>query len=345
MSKNIKQYVPIFIASTYTDFIPYRTAVWRVVEKLSLAVSGMEVFGARTATPLETCVQEVKKCEIFIGIVGMRFGSIDPQTRKSYVQIEYETALEKGIDILVYLLDEENASIPPKYVDTDERAARLRDFKERLFKKHTVELFGSPNDLAKKVERDLLRLFDEKKILIGENKLQIQKSPEKTREILEKFSLVPGKFKGSEVELKLRFNGPPSSVLESTCKALKLPYGNSLRRSIEVIEPPDVEGNFFFLDYLYAEYDGCDFLLDTPDSTEETVRCRLEFGKSERIIRESSFETFSPDEIFLPKSQGVSVSINRNYGIKDLESGVLIRNYLEPYYEKALVFVKKSKQK
>jgi hypothetical protein len=62
MTKNIKQYIPIFVSSTYADLMPYRKAVWDILDKLKLAVSGMGVFGARSEEPLKTCLDEVTKC-------------------------------------------------------------------------------------------------------------------------------------------------------------------------------------------------------------------------------------------------------------------------------------------
>lgn len=55
MTGETKQYVPVFLASTFSDMEEYRKAVWDQLEKLQVAVQGMELFGARTATPLETC--------------------------------------------------------------------------------------------------------------------------------------------------------------------------------------------------------------------------------------------------------------------------------------------------
>jgi hypothetical protein len=125
MLKTTKQHIPIFVSSTYTDLIPYRNAVWNVLEKLKVGVSGMEVFGARTAEPLQTCIEEVNKSIIFIGILGMRYGSIDEKSNRSFVEVEYETALKKGIDILAYLIDEDKAAIAPKFVDLFEPAKQL----------------------------------------------------------------------------------------------------------------------------------------------------------------------------------------------------------------------------
>lgn len=150
--------IPIFVSSTYTDLIPYRNAVREILAQYHSDIRGMEVFGARTQKPLETCLGEVLTSEMFIGIIGMRYGSVDEESRKSFVELEYETAKKSGLEISIYLIDEENASIPPINVDC-ENAEKLRDFKRQLKKDHTCCFFTSVNDLSLKINGDMEKFF------------------------------------------------------------------------------------------------------------------------------------------------------------------------------------------
>lgn len=327
MAKNIKQYVPIFVSSTYTDLEPYRKAVWNTLGKLKVGVSGMEIFGARSAEPLQTCVDEVMKCEVFIGIIGMRYGSVDEKTAKSFVRVEYETALEKNLYLLIYLIDEEKAQISPKFVDVGESASKLRDFKELLRKKHTIETFQSPEDLGNKVEKDLLRLFSEKSLVIEKEKLQPSVQPEKTIQLLNKFNLMPDRFDGSEVELIIKFSGNPETVPESLCKAIGLRFGWSLSRFITVVHPPKVSRQFKFLNKLYAEYGGCDFLFDASDNKEYKVVAKLAFGQEKRVVLQS-------DRSLLV------TGVRRSTTIKDLETDKEFDNYITHSPVKAVIYVK-----
>jgi len=326
MGKNIKQHVPIFVSSTYTDLEPYRKAVWNTLDKLKLGVSGMEIFGARSTEPLQTCVAEVMKCEVFVGIVGMRYGSVDEKTAKSFVRVEYETALEKNLDILIYLIDKEKAQIPPKFVDVGESASKLQDFKEFLRKKHTIETFLSPEDLGDKVKRDLLRRFTEKGLIIEEEKLQPSVQPKKTIRLLNKFNLMPDRFDGSEVELIIKFSGNRESVSESLCKAIGLRFGWSLSRSITIVHPPNVSSQFNFLSELYAEYEGCDFLFDTPNNKEYKVVAKLAFGQEKRVVLQSHSPFFA-SSLFDAR-------------IRDLETDEVFNNYITHSPVKAVVYVK-----
>lgn len=152
---------PIFVSSTYTDLIPHRSAVRQVLSQFSVDIHGMEVFGARTQKPLDTCLTEVLTSEVFIGIVGMRYGSVDEVTGKSFVEREYETAIRSGLEIWIFLIDEENSGIPPKFVDC-ENAEKLKTFKKQLKTNHTCSFFVSVDDLALRIKGNLEKFFSKK---------------------------------------------------------------------------------------------------------------------------------------------------------------------------------------
>jgi len=280
MTKNIKQYIPIFVSSTSKDMIPYRQVVLNVLNKLKLGVKGMEVFGARTDKPLKTCLDEVSKSQFFIGILGMRYGSLDKETGKSIVQLEYEKAMEKSLGILIYRMDEDKSNIHPKFVDRYEEARKLGEFKELLRKKHTFEAFQSPKDLATKMERDLLRSFFEKGLMIENGKIKTSVESKKILDLLRKFDLMPTRFSGSEVELIIKFEDSPRSVSKDLCEAINLEFGQSISRPIAVMHP-QIE-TLDFIVRLYAEYDGCDFLYDAPMDKEFKIIARLVFGEERK---------------------------------------------------------------
>lgn len=96
----------IFVSSTFVDLQSHRKAVWDTLAEFDVAVRGMEQFGARTETPLQTCLFEVDQADIYVGIIAFRLGSIESQSGKSYTQLEYERALTRSKEILIYLVDE-----------------------------------------------------------------------------------------------------------------------------------------------------------------------------------------------------------------------------------------------
>lgn len=145
----------IFISSTYKDLIPHREIIWDMLLSLDLNISGMEKFGARPEKPLETCLKEVEESDIFIGIIGMRYGSVDTKTGKSFTQLEYEKAVDLGLEVLVYMIDEKNALIRADSIDP-ENHIKLKDFKSTLSNSHTIDHFISEKDLVSKLKTKLV---------------------------------------------------------------------------------------------------------------------------------------------------------------------------------------------
>lgn len=74
--------------------------------------------------------------------------------KKSIVELEYEAALEDGMAVLPYFIDDD-FPIPAKYFDTGENADKLRRFKDRIKSEKLVKTFTGPEDLAQKIVIDL----------------------------------------------------------------------------------------------------------------------------------------------------------------------------------------------
>jgi hypothetical protein len=148
----------IFISSTYEDLIPYRQNIWEVLTDLNLKIKGMEKFGARKTCPLDTCIEEVQKSDIYIGIIAYRFGSIEPITEKSFTQLEYEKALSLNRNILIYLMADDG-NIQPRFVDFGFKAQKLDEFKNTLKTNHTVDFFKDPSELKLKIYEKLIEVY------------------------------------------------------------------------------------------------------------------------------------------------------------------------------------------
>lgn len=140
----------VFLSSTFKDLELHRKKVWKVLNSYDVEIKGMERFGARPTTPLATCLKEVRESQIYLGVIGMVYGSIDKKSGKSFTQLEYEEAVKKKLDILVYLFDEENGMIPAKFIDF-RNYSQLKEFKTYLKKEHTIDTFKDADELADKI--------------------------------------------------------------------------------------------------------------------------------------------------------------------------------------------------
>lgn len=149
----------VFVGSTYRDLKSYRAAVRDCLQRFEVIVRGMEAFGSRPNSPVEECLRLVQSCKIYIGIFGMRYGTVPDGGTKSMTHLEYDEAQFYRIPSLIYIIDEERQPVLPKHVDFGPEAERLRELKARLCEKHTISFFTTEEDLASKIAHDLPRLL------------------------------------------------------------------------------------------------------------------------------------------------------------------------------------------
>ena len=102
------------------------------------AVTDMAYFAARDDKPADYCQVRVRGCDIYAGLIGLRYGSpVRDRPEVSYTELEFETATEAGLPRLVFLLDEDAALPIPaaRLLDSDpELQARQRAFRDRLLR-------------------------------------------------------------------------------------------------------------------------------------------------------------------------------------------------------------------
>lgn len=149
----------LFISSTFADLERHRFLVRDAITKLEFGSKAMELFGALPNTPKEECLRLVRSAQAFVGIFGMRYGHVDPETAKSLTQLEYEEAQAMRLPTLIYLISEDAHPVLPKHVETGPAAQKLSAFKSLLKQSHVVNFFSSPDDLAAKVTQDVVRLL------------------------------------------------------------------------------------------------------------------------------------------------------------------------------------------
>ena len=99
-------------------------------------VADMAYFPARDDKPAEYCQARVRASDVYVGLIGLRYGSpARDRPEVSYTELEFEAATEAGLPRLVFLLDEDAAlPIPAAQLHDDDPdlQARQRAFRDRL---------------------------------------------------------------------------------------------------------------------------------------------------------------------------------------------------------------------
>lgn len=145
----------VFISSTYEDLKEERQKVIEALLGKNCIPVGMEYFSAADDDQFTVIKKLISKCDYYIVIVGGRYGSIEPNSQKSYTQLEYEYAQKIGVPTAAFIRkDIEN--LPYSKV---EKTPALDSFKDYL-KNKLCRFWKDSYELAFEVSKSLDYLFE-----------------------------------------------------------------------------------------------------------------------------------------------------------------------------------------
>src|SRR5215470_8028440 len=107
-----------FVSSTYEDLKDHRAYVIKMLRKAGIFVDPMEDWTADSDEPRKFSQDRLAGCDICVLLVALRRGYVPKGETRSITQLEYQAALDDGIDVLVYLLNED-APWPHRFVELD----------------------------------------------------------------------------------------------------------------------------------------------------------------------------------------------------------------------------------
>lgn len=130
----------VFISSTYVDLKEERQAAVEAILDSGNIPAGMELFKAGNETQLKTIERWIDESDVYLLILGGRYGSLEEKSSKSYTQLEYEYAIKKKIPVFAVVLSEsaiyQKASIMGKSSSMEESEnEKYKEFKKLVFSK------------------------------------------------------------------------------------------------------------------------------------------------------------------------------------------------------------------
>jgi hypothetical protein len=96
----------VFVSSTYNDLIVERQASVEAILRAGHIPAGMELFAAGSESQLEIIKRWIDSSDIYMLLLGGRYGSIEPNSGLSYTEIEYRYAVEQNKPLFAVILSD-----------------------------------------------------------------------------------------------------------------------------------------------------------------------------------------------------------------------------------------------
>lgn len=159
----------IFVSSTYTDLKEERQAAVEAILSAGHIPAGMELFSAGDESQMTVIKRWIDESDIYLLILGGRYGSIEPKSGKSYTHLEFEYALEQkkplfSIVITDKALDDKVVEMGRSALE-DENPKLLKEFKA-LTTTNMVEFWNDKKDIQLAIFKTLSD-FIYRKELVG----------------------------------------------------------------------------------------------------------------------------------------------------------------------------------
>ena len=291
----------------------YVAAVERAIAAAGHVIVDMRDFPAADQAPAELCAERVRGCDVYVGILGTRYGSpVRDMQEVSYTELEFGAATEAGLDRLVFLLDTDadDVGIPPSRLIDREFGARQDAFRRRVQDSQLVtQSFAGPAALQLLVERSLRDLAGTRaRIGSGIAREQVPAEPQPVR--ASKFvnpppAVAPAWFQDRQVETGLlaRYVTDPGILLVTVTGRGgigKTAMVCRLLKGLEAGQVPDVEGDLAKVTVggiVYLSRNGV-HKVDYPTLVADLLRL-LPAGQADQLRRVYQDPQHSPAEMML----------------------------------------------
>lgn len=147
----------VFVSST-SDMHLFRNIIKEQIESCEMYADMYERWGQSEFYPRDMCCSHVLQSDIFVCVLGARYGFIEPLWDKSMTEIEYRVASNAGIPMLIYIISDYKQKM--QQLEGDDRATSTRQeaFIEELKSKRLVCLFKNEFSLQLQSNTELMTL-------------------------------------------------------------------------------------------------------------------------------------------------------------------------------------------
>jgi hypothetical protein len=181
-----KRKLQVFVSSTYTDLVDDRSAAIEAILAAHHIPAAMEQFSPGDETAWGKIRRWIDESDCFMLILGGRYGSLEPNSGKSYVQLEYEYALDNKKPYFSLLITEAafKKRVKSRGLDVDEREnqEKYKQFKDQLNVQH-CGFWDDWKDIRSHILQKILTDWSQRDDLIGWVRGDEAVNPEVTNEL------------------------------------------------------------------------------------------------------------------------------------------------------------------
>lgn len=154
MAKNARAVRVVMVSSTGRDLPRHREQVMSACLQQNLFPKMMEHLPASDANAIGASMRMVDEADLYVGVIGFRYGYVPKKHKISVTEMEYERAGKRGIPRLMFLINEDHA-LRAADVETGYGTDKIREFRRRIAAERIIATFSSPEDLRAQVVQAL----------------------------------------------------------------------------------------------------------------------------------------------------------------------------------------------
>lgn len=132
----MKRKLQVFVSSTFQDLIEERQAAVSAILKAGHIPAGMELFTSADKSQMETIKKWIDESDVYMLVLGGRYGSLEPSSGVSYTELEYDYAIEQEKPLFSVVINENSLEAKIKEHGTEmmekENPKQLKMFREKV---------------------------------------------------------------------------------------------------------------------------------------------------------------------------------------------------------------------
>ena len=158
-----RKHYTVFVSSTFEDMKDIRAAVLGTLYSTEdFMPIGMENFTASDSSQLDYIRERLDDTDIYVLLLGGRYGTLTPRGDRSYTHEEYEMAKANPAVRVLSFVCEHPENLPAKRRwQNDEERDNLKKFTEEVEKNNMVKLWNadtSPEKIAINVLQSVVKV-------------------------------------------------------------------------------------------------------------------------------------------------------------------------------------------